>query len=92
MYSRMVIGDEISVDEFSSIYHSEVLPKLKSAPGFHSANLMVEDGGRMAISLTTWKSREDCLKYHSSLAYREIVNKTHHLLKGHLVVKLFESV
>jgi heme-degrading monooxygenase HmoA len=92
MYTRMVIGDEINVDGFSRIYHSQILPKLREAPGFQSANLMVEDGGRMAISLTVWDSRDDCLKYHSSLAYREIVEKTHHLLKGDLVVKLFEVV
>ena len=92
MYTRMVIGDEINVDEFSGFYHSEILPKLRDAPGFHSANLMIEDGGRMAISLTNWDSRDECLKYHSSLAYREIVEKTHQLLKGDLVVKLFETV
>jgi heme-degrading monooxygenase HmoA len=88
----MVIGDEINVGEFSEIYHAEVLPRLQEAPGFRSASLMIEDGGRMAVSLTVWDSRDDCLTYHSSLAYREFVERTHHLLKGNLVVKLFETM
>ncbi len=92
MYARMVIGDEVDVDAFSSIYHSEILPQLERATGFRSAHLMIEDGGRMAISLTLWNSRDDCLQYHSSLAYRKFVEKAHHVLKGQLVVKLFETV
>ena len=95
MYVRMVIGEAVhkeQVTEFAGIYHSEVLPKLQQEPGFQSANLMIEDGGRMAVSLTAWNSREDCLKYHSSLAYREFVEKTHHLLTGDFVVKLFNAV
>jgi heme-degrading monooxygenase HmoA len=92
MYVRMVIGDEVQMAEFSDIYHTEVLPRLQDAPGFRDANLMVEDGGRMAISLTLWETRDDCLKYHTSLAYRQFVERTHHLLGGDLIVKLFETV
>ena len=78
MYARMVIGEAIHEDqisEFVRIYESEVLPKLHGEPGFESANFMVEDGGRMAISLTLWQSQQDCLKYHSSMAYRQLVEK-----------------
>ena len=95
MYVRMVIGEaahQDRINEFGDIYHSEVLPKLKTEPGFKAADLMIEDGGRMAISLTAWDSREACLEYHSSLAYRQFVEKTHHLLNGDFVVKLFRSV
>jgi heme-degrading monooxygenase HmoA len=91
----MIIGEafhEDQVAEFAGIYHSEVLPRLQSAEGFKSANLMIEDGGRMAVSLTVWGSRKDCLNYHSSLAYREFVERTRHLLKGDFVVKLFRTV
>ena len=95
MYARMIIGEafhEDQITEFAGIYHSEVLPKLQTEEGFQSANLMIEDGGRMAVSLTLWSSRRDCLKYHSSLAYRQFVERTRHLLKGDFVVKLFRTV
>ena len=65
MYARMVIGEAISdeqVKEFARIYTSEVLPQLQSESGFSSAQLMVEEGGRMAVSLTVWKSRDDCVR------------------------------
>jgi len=94
MYARMVIGEAISDDqvrEFERIYTSEVLPTLKTEPGFQSARLMIEDGGKMAVSLTVWQSREDCLQYHSSRSYRQFVAKTQHLLLGNFVVKLFRD-
>lgn len=93
MYARMVIGEaqnDLQVDEFARIFQVEVLPELNSLPGFHSANLIVEDGGTMAVSLTVWESRDSCLNYHSSLAYRRFVDRTQHLLIGDFVVKLFE--
>ena len=94
MYARMVIGEAISeaqVWEFARIYKCEVLPELVAEPGFESAKLMVEEGGRMAVSLTLWKTREDCLKYHCSRSYRQFVAKTQHLLVGEFVVKLFKD-
>ena len=94
MYARMVIGEAISeeqVQEFASIYTSDVLPKLKDEPGFQSARLMVEEGGRMAVSLTIWKTRDQCLNYHSSRSYRQFVSRTQHLLVGDVVVKLFKD-
>ena len=94
MYARMVIGEALSEDqvrEFSRIYTAEVLPELRKEPGFESAKLMIEEGGRMAVSLTVWHTRADCLKYHSSRAYRQFVAKTQHLLAGSFVVKLFRD-
>jgi len=90
----MVIGEAISeeqVREFARIYIRDVLPDLKKQPGFDSARFMVEDGGNMAVSLTVWSSRDDCLRYHSSRAYRQFVAKTQHLLLGNFVVKLFKE-
>ena len=95
MYARMVIGEAVhekQVEDFARIYHGEVLPKLQEEPGFSSASFMVEDGGRMAVSLTVWNSQDACLKYHSSLAYRQFVEKTQHLLKGRFVVRLFRTL
>jgi heme-degrading monooxygenase HmoA len=94
MYARMVIGEALSeeqVGEFSRIYHSEVLPDLAHEPGFQSGSLMVEEGGNMAVSLTIWRTREDCLRYHSSRSYRQFVSRTQHLLAGNFVVKIFKE-
>ena len=88
----MVIGEAISdeqVREFAQVYASDVLPQLKNETGFTSAQLMIEEGGRMAISLTVWETRDDCFRYHSSRSYRQFVAKTQHLLAGEFVVKLF---
>ena len=94
MFARMVIGEALSEEqmgEFSRIYTSDVLPTLARESGFKSATLMVEEGGNMAVSLTTWTSREDCLRYHSSRSYRQFVGKTQHLLAGQFVVKIFKE-
>ncbi|PYS42822.1 MAG: hypothetical protein DMG14_02690 [Acidobacteria bacterium] len=94
MYARMVIGEansESQVEEFARIYTSEVLPELTREPGFASARLMVEEDGRMAVSLTLWKTRDECIKYHCSRSYRQFVAKTQHLLVGDFVVKLFKD-
>jgi hypothetical protein len=53
---------------------------------------MVEEDGRMAVSLTLWKSREDCVRYHCSRSYRQFVARTQHLLLGDFVVKLFREL
>jgi heme-degrading monooxygenase HmoA len=95
MYARMVIGEannEQQVQEFARIYSAEVLPGLEKEPGFASARLMVEEDGRMAVSLTLWKTREDCVRYHCSRAYRQFVARTEHLLVGDFVVKIFRDL
>jgi heme-degrading monooxygenase HmoA len=91
----MVIGEannEQQVQEFARIYSAEVLPGLEKEPGFASARLMVEEDGRMAVSLTLWKTREDCVRYHCSRAYRQFVARTEHLLVGDFVVKIFRDL
>ena len=93
MYARMVIGEannEEQVQEFARIYTSEVLPELEKESGFASARLMVEEDGRMAVSLTLWQTREDCVRYHCSRVYRKFVALTQHLLIGEFVVKIFK--
>ncbi len=94
MYARMVIGEIVSekqVHEFSQIYASNVLPDLEKERGFEYGRFLVEDGGKMAVALTVWKTREDCLRYHSGRSYRQFVTKTQHLLVGDFVVKLFRE-
>jgi heme-degrading monooxygenase HmoA len=94
MYARMVIGEtnsEEQVEEFAQIYTSEVLPELGNEPGFAGARFMVEEDGRMAVSLTVWNTREDCVRYNCSRSYRQFVARTQHLLIGDFVVKLFQD-
>ena len=94
MYARMVIGEANSdsqIQEFARLYMDEVIPELRNESGFASARLMVEEDGRMAVSLTLWDTREDCIRYHSSRSYRQFVAKTQHLLVGDFVVKLFKD-
>ena len=94
MYARMIIGEATGpaeVQEFIRIYNSIVVPELEQQPGFDSAHLMFEDGGVMAVSLTMWKTREQCLHYHSSRSYRQFVSRTQHLLAGTVVVKIFRD-
>ena len=94
MYARMVIGEAIDDDqlrELCSIYKNEIEPEILKEPGISTTSLLVEEGGRMAIILTTWDSRESCLRYHCSRPYRQFVAKTQHLLIGDFVVKLCSS-
>ena len=94
MYVRMVIGVAVSDDQlrqFRSIFKEEIEPDLKKRPGVVGTEFMWEDGGNMVIILTTWDSRDRCLQYHSSRAYRQFVAKTQHVVLGNFVVKLFRT-
>ena len=69
MFAKMVIGEclsEAQLREFSKIYENDVTPQLGKEPGYGGSQLLVEEGGYMVIALTTWTTREDCLRYHSS--------------------------
>ena len=92
MYLHMVIGELINEDqlrEFRNLFKEECIPILREEPGFQRGDLAIEEGGRMAVILTVWDTRDNCLKHHSSRAYRQFVAKTQHLLVGNFVVKLF---
>jgi hypothetical protein len=43
------------------------------------------------VLITDWPNRQDCLTYHASRAYRQLVAATQHLLVGSYVVKLFQN-
>jgi heme-degrading monooxygenase HmoA len=94
MFAKMVIGEclsEAEVREFSKIYEADVTPQLTKEPGYAESQLLVEEGGNMVIALTTWTTREDCLRHHSSRSYRQFVAGTQHLLAGSFVVKMFKE-
>ena len=92
MYLRMVIGELIHDDElreFRNIFTGEYGPHLREESGFRRGDLAVEEGGKMAVILTVWDTRDNCLKHHASRSYRQFVVKIQHLLVGDVVVKLF---
>ena len=92
MYLRMIIGETINEDqlqEFQNIFKEECVKALREEPGFQRGDLAIEEDGRMAVIITVWDTRDNCLKHHSSRAYRQFVAKTQHLLVGNFVVKLF---
>jgi hypothetical protein len=90
----MVIGEclsEAQVRKFSKIYEADMTHQLVKEPGYTGSQLLVEEGGNMVIALTTWTTREDCLRHHSSRNYRQFVAGTQHLLVGSFVVKIFKE-
>jgi len=92
MYLHMFIGEVINEDqlrEFRNMFKEECIPILREEPGLLRGDLAIEEDGRMAVILTVWDTRDNCLKHHSSRAYRQFVAKTQHLLVGNFVVKLF---
>ena len=92
MYLRMIIGETINDDqlqEFQNIFKEECVEILREELGFQRGDLAVEEGGRMVIIMTVWDTRDNCLKHHSSRAYRQFFAKTQHLLVGDVVVKVF---
>ena len=92
MYARFLIGEltsEEELKEFGEIYEAEIMPALRIVPGFLQSELLIEEGGRMILVITLWKTRGDCLTFHSSRTHRQMIAKTQHLLVGEYVVKLF---
>ena len=92
-YVRMVIGETVSdeaVAEFLNIWNDDA-QHMQAERGFIEARLMIEEGGRMVLVETVFATRDDCLRYHCSRAYRRLIATTQHLLVGDFVVKLFRQ-
>ena len=64
---------------------------VRDVPSVNSHSILVEEGGRMVVLTTDWPNRQDCIAYHASRAYRQLVAATQHLLMGNYVVKLFQN-
>ena len=92
-YVRMVIGEVAAaslIAEFVNVWNGEQ-PDAARDRGFIEARLMIEEGGRLLVVETVFATREDCIRYHSSRAYRRLIATTQHLLVGDFVVKLFRQ-
>ena len=88
--TRMIIGEAVSdvaLKEIANVMQEHV----RNVPGINGHSILVEEGGLMVILTTDWRNRQDCVAYHASRAYRQVVAATEHLLVGSYVVKLFQN-
>ena len=88
--TRMIVGEaasDVAVKEIVNLMQEH----LRDVAGVNGHSILVEEGGLMVILITDWPNRQDCVAYHASRAYRQLVAATQHLLVGSYVVKLFQN-
>ena len=88
--TQMIIGEAVSdfaVKEIVNLMQEHV----RDVPGVNGHSILVEEGGLMVVLITGWPNRQDCVAYHASKSYRQLVAATQHLLIGSYVVKLFQN-
>ena len=88
--SRMMIGEAISDDVVTELVRL-LQDHVRDIANLAGHSILVEEGGRMVLLITEFQNREDCLRYHSSRACRQLVASTQNLLIGSYVVKLFHQ-
>ena len=88
--TRMSICEAINDDAVKEVVN-QMQEHARSIPCLTGYSILVEEGGRMVILLTGWNNRQECLAYHASRAYRQLVASTQHMLIGDFVVKLFQN-
>jgi len=86
----MIIGEAVSDDVANQLVR-KMEEHVRNIPCLVDHSVLVEEGGRMVILLTSWGSREDCLTYHTSRTYRQLLAATQHMLMGDYVVKVFQN-
>ena len=90
MNTHMLIGEAIT-DEYVSELVNRMQDHVRDLPALIGHSILAEEGGRMVVLMTDWPSRQDCLQYHASKAYRQFNVDTQHMLAGSYVVKLFQN-
>ena len=90
MYIHLAISEAIGEEQIRDAVRimREYGPALADDPDFVSFHVDIEDGGRMILFTTVWRTREACIRYHSSRLYRQLVKTTQHLFLGNFVVKV----
>src|SRR2546426_7170362 len=86
--SRLLIC-ETATDDLAKEVIAKMQDHIRDITGLIRYSILIEEDGRMVILVTDWPNRQDCLTYHSSRAYRQLVEGTQHMLIGNHVVKLF---
>ena len=88
--TRMIIC-EAATDELAREVIVKMHEHVRTLAGLIKHSVLIEEGGRMVILITDWPNREQCLAYHSSRAYCQLLAGTQHMLIGEYVVKLFHN-
>jgi heme-degrading monooxygenase HmoA len=89
--SQMIISEVLADDHIKELV-TRMEDHVRDIPELVGHSILVEEGGRMVILLTHWKTRQDCMQYYASRAYRQFVGAaTQHMIVGSYVVKLFEN-
>ena len=86
MPSTKMIICEAATDELAKAVIAKMHEHVGNITGLIKHSILVEEGGRMVILITDWPNREQCLTYHASRAYRQLVAGTQHMLIGDYVV------
>ena len=89
---QAIVVDNGSKDDQAKEIVAKMQEHVRDISGLLGHSILSEEGGRMVILLTDWPNRQDCLTYHSSRAYRQLVASTQHMLIGNYVVKLFTNL
>jgi heme-degrading monooxygenase HmoA len=88
--TKLLVAEAISDDLLKEIV-ARMKEHIATISGLVGHSILAEEGGRMVILITDWPSRQDCVTYHCSRAYRQFVASTQHMLVGEYVVKLFNK-
>lgn len=89
-FTRMIICEGMNDDVVTEVVR-QMQEHVRNIPCLVDHSIMVEEGGRMVILVTGWHNRQDCLTYHTSRIYRQLVASTQHMLIGDYVVKFFQN-
>ena len=90
-YTRMMIMEAIS-DEQTKQINGLLDSHTADVSGLVSARRLSEQNGRLVVYETTFLTREELFRYHTSRQYRQLVVAIAPLLVGDPVIKLFTSL
>ena len=88
--TQMIIGEGVSDVAVKEIVN-RMQEHVRDVPGVNGHSILVEESGMMVVLTTDWPNRQDCVAYHASREYRQLLAATQHLLIGGYVVKLFQN-
>jgi heme-degrading monooxygenase HmoA len=77
MYARVTSAqiDPKNIEEFAKIYRESVVPAAKKQKGFKGISLLFDPKTGEGLSISYWKSEEDCIATEKNLFYQEQVAK-----------------
>jgi Uncharacterized conserved protein len=80
------------LEEAKAIYHEEIVPVVKKQKGNLDCRLLEPlDESDDYISMTVWETKADAEAYHSSPAYREMIEKLQVLYSKNPELKVYTT-